>query len=383
MTNQKCESCAAPSDLFLCRRCIGDLREMLTGLVSCGTETYQVLKTVPVIDRATGEPVTDPMTGAVRTEPKLVDCQRKMAGLLEHLRGYAVGQSRRGEQVRRTHHEPATLNGEDSLASHIDPLVGCECPEDADCVCDVGKARDRRENTALNRALAAGGVNAAASQLLVDMHYSLRTWAQGIAKTHNLQLDWRTTTGFAHFLSQNVQKIALDADAGLFMHSVKGYLRRIEKVINPPVPPRECGPCPTDKETETGRSKCATPLTADRNAADVTCPECNETFKVDELMQRLRDDIDGWHFTRREILLVAEFLEQPIKVESFKKWVSRGKNVGDPPVLVKLYPRGYRRPGEKVGEWHPFREGPGDKPVYRMVDLRKFMTDNTKRKATA
>ena len=351
---------------------------MLSSLVSCGNETYQILKTVPVIDRATGDPVTDPMTGAVVTETKLVDRQRKMAGLLEHLRGYAVGQSRRGEQVRRTHHEPDRLNGDDSLAEHIDVLAGCECPE-GECVCDVGRARDKRAYAALNRALAAGRVNAAASTLLVEMHYSLRVWANGIAKKHGLVLDWKTTTGFAHWLSQNVPKIALDEDAGHFLHRVRGLIRIAEKIIDLPSPPRECGPCPTDTEKESGRSKCATLLTAEHNATEVTCPECGETFKVDELIDRLREDMDEWHFTRAEIVLVAEFLNEPVKENTFKSWCSRGKKIDG--VDVKLFPRGYRRPGERAGEWHPFRDSPGDKPVYRMVDLRKFMTDNQTRKA--
>ena len=361
MTNRICESCAAPADLYLCKVCISELRRLLTSLVSAGTQTYQVLK-------------TDPDTGVLGP----VDCQRKMAGLLEHLRGYSVGQSRRGEQVRRTHHEPDRLNGDDSLAEHIDVLAGCECPE-GECVCDVGKARDRRALVALNRALAAGRVNAAASALLVEMHYSLKVWAQGVAKKHGQVLDWKTTTGFAHWLSQNVQKIALDEDAGHFLHRVRNLIRIAEKIIDPPSPPRECGPCPTDIETETGRSKCATLLTAEHHATEVTCPECSVTFKVSDLIDRLREDMDEWHFTRREIIFVAEFLGEPINEETFKKWVSRGKDVDG--VKTKLYPRGYRRSGEKAGEWHPVKDSPGDKPVYRMVDLRKFMQDN--RKASA
>lgn len=380
MTNQTCESCSAPSDLYLCRRCIGDLREMLSSLVSAGTETYQVLKSVPVIDPVTKEPKADPVSGKPVCELKMVDCTRKMAGLIEHLRGYAVGQSKRGEQVRRTHHEPDTLNGDDSLAAHIDALVGCECPPDGDCVCDVSRARGKRANTALNRALAAGGVNAAASALHAEMHYSLKVWAKGIAKKHGQVLDWKTTTGFAHYLSQNVPKIALDEDAGHFMHRVRALIRITEKIIDLPSPPRECGPCPSDKETESGRSKCATLLTADHNATEVTCPECGETFKVDDLIQRLRDDMDEWHFTRGEIVLVAQFLNEPVKEHDIKNWCGRGKKIDG--VLTKLFPRGYRRPGERAGEWHAYRDGPGDKPVYRMVDLRKFMADN-KRKVTA
>lgn len=375
MTSQKCESCSAPSDLYLCRRCVADLREMLTSLVSCGTIKDEVPKTFPVLDPDTGA-----KTGEVET--RMVERVRHMPGLLEHLRGYAVGQSKRGQQVRRTHHEPHTLNGDDSLASHINQLDGCDCPEGG-CVCNIGKARDKRAATALNRALAAGRVNTSASALLADMHYSLRTWANGIAAKHKLVLDWKTTTGYAHFLSQNVPKIALDEDSGHFLHVVRGFIRRAERIINPPVPPRECGPCPTDVEEGKGRRKCATPLTADREANDVTCPTCKETHLVDDLIKRLWDDVDEWHLTRREILIVAEVLEKPVSTGTFNSWVTRGKKLGTPPVLERLRPRGWRRPGERVGEWHAFREGTGDKPVYRLVDLRKFMTDNTKRKVTA
>ncbi|MGE2733826.1 hypothetical protein [Mycolicibacterium vaccae] len=360
MTNQKCESCQGPSDLYLCGRCVSDLRELLTSLVSCGTRTDQILQTIKVDDDL--------------SELRMVNRTRKLAGLLEHLRSYAVGQARRGEQARRTHHTPTALHGDDTLASHISPLIGCDCPE-GECTCPLDKSRDRREHQALNRALAAGGVNTAASQLLAEMHYALGTWAKGIAKTHGITLDWKTTTGFAHFLSQNVPKIALDEDAGHFHHRVRAFVRRAEKIINPPEPHRACGPCPTPVEKDHGRTLCATPLTAERAATEVTCPACKETYRVGDLIQRLWDDVDEWHLTRREILLVAEVLEHTVSVDTFKTWCHRGKKIGDPPVLQRLHPRGYRRPGEAVGEWHAFRNSPGDKPVYRLIDLRKFMTD--------
>lgn len=355
--SQKCGSCSASTDYYLCRRCVDDLRGMLASLVSCGIVVDQVLK-------------TDPDTGVAAP----VDRVRKLAGMLEHLRGYAVGQARRGEQVRRVHRDPSTLNGDDTLASHIDMLGGCDCDEGG-CSCSAEKAQQRRAHVALNRALAAGGVNTAASALLVDMHSALGQWAKHIAATHKLGLDWRTTTGFAHFLSQNVERVKLDQDAGDLHNRVRGFIRRTERIINPPVPPRECGPCPKLIEDARGRRKCATPLTADRAAVEVKCPECGETFKVADLIQRLWDDVDEWHLTRREILLVVELLDQPMSVETFKKLCTRGKKIGAPPVMQRLHPRGYRRPGEAAGEWHETRQSSGDKPVYRLVDLRKFMSD--------
>ena len=374
MTNRKCESCSAPSDLYLCPRCVGDLREMLNSLVSCGTVKDEVPKTFPVLD---------PVTGEKSWETRMVERVRHMPGLLEHLRGYAVGQSKRGQQVRRAHHEPDTLNGDDSLASHINQLDGCDCPE-GECACNIGKARDKRAAAALNRALAAGRVNTSASALLTEMHYSLRSWAHGIATKHKLVSEWKTTTGYAHFLSQNVPKIALDEDAGHFLHLVRGFIRRAEKIINPPDQQRVCGPCPTVTDEGKGRSRCATPLAADRTATDVTCPKCKESFKVDDLIQRLRDDIDDWHFTRSEILEVVQALEKKTLSENtFKTWTRRGKKLAGSTVETRLLPRGWRRPGEKIGEWHAFREGPGDKPVYRLVDLRKFMLNNRKAAATA
>ncbi|UXA19526.1 hypothetical protein [Mycobacterium sp. SMC-4] len=346
------------------------MRDLLTSLVSCGSVTDQILQTVEIDEDL--------------TEVRLVDRTRKLAGLLEYLRGYAVGQARRGEQARRTHREPDTLNGDDTLASHIDPLAGCECPEDGECVCSLDKSRDRREYLALNRALASGGVNTAASWLLTEMNYSLGSWAKGIAKAHRITLQWKTTTGYAHFLAQNVPKIALDPDAGHFHHRVRAFVRRAEKIINPPeAPERVCGPCPTPVETEHGRTLCATPLTADRAATEVICPQCKETHRVDDLIDRLWNDVDEWHLTRHEILALVEVLERPVSVDTFKTWCHRGKKIGDPPVLQRLHPRGYRRPGEAVGEWHALRNSPGDKPVYRLIDLRKFMTDGKRSTVSA
>lgn len=383
--SQKCESCSAPSDMYLCNRCVPDLRQLLASLVSCGTVTDEILQTVEV------EPGV--------FEQQMVKRTRKLAGLLEYLRGYAVGQARRGEQARRVHHEPHSLNGDDSAASHIETLAGCNCP-DGECTCNVSKAQDRRERDALNRALAAGGVNTSASELLAEMHYSLSSWAKGIASAHGMTLEWRTTTGFAHFLSQNVPKIARDADAGHFHHRVRAFVRRAERIINPPDEPRECGPCPTELTAEQararlteeqrrnnvdvkGRRRCATPLTADRAATEVTCPDCDTTHNIDKLIDDLWDDVDEWHLTRPELVELLKVLGTPLSSDTLKTWCNRGKKIGKPPVLQRLQPRGWRRSGETAGEWHATRESKADQPVYRLIDLRPFMPDKDKPKASA
>ncbi len=349
---QKCESCSAPADTYLCGRCVTDLRDMLGSLVSCGTVTDQILK-------------TDEKTGELKPFPR----HRKLPGMLEHLRGYAVGQARRGEQARRVHREPDTLDGDSTLASHIDALPDSGDDDEP----DLARARRRREQITLNRALAAGGVNTSASRLLAEMHDALGQWARHIARAHNLTIGWRTTTGFAHFLSLNTPKVALDADAADLHHRVRGFLRRIENTLNPAVPRRECGPCPTVIVESRGRRRCATSLTADRDASEVTCPNCDSTFRVEKLIQDLWNDVDEWHLTRSEILQVLKVLDQPLSVEVFKKLCTRGKKIGNPPVTQQLHARGWRRPGEKVGEWHDTRESPGDKPVYRLTDVRPFL----------
>lgn len=162
------------------------------------------------------------------------------------------------------------------------------------------------------------------------MHYTLGKWAKGIASQHGVALQWRTTTGFAQFLSQDVPKIALDEDVGHVHHGSKSFVRRAETIINPPVPPRESGRArPSSRRPKVDAS--ALP----RSPLTVTHPKSHARShpkpRVDDLIKRLWNDVDERRLTRRScsgcIRAATGSQEKPLR--------------------------------------NGFREGPCDKPVYR------------------
>jgi hypothetical protein len=242
---------------------------------------------------------------------------------IERLAEAAVGQVRLGDGGRgSTRREP--FKGDDA-APENDPAL-------------------------LRRFLAAGRVNARASDLLDEITNTLSTWVRHICETRGIEVPGigRTTQmACAIWLSQNVGAIACDEAAGEAFSELCGLTSRIETVINRPIPPRDCGPCPSIVDAcKPSRDpkvadcemahphRCGTSLLAPHGDTWVKCPKCKGLHEVESLITRLLNETAYMQFTIPELCEVAlPRLEEVVPRATLHHWHAKGW----------LQPKGWRR----------------------------------------
>lgn len=278
-----CRACSAPTDLYLCGRCVGTLRSMLTAL-------YR------------GE--------------------RDTPGLLEHLGEAAIGQVRMdlggGRRTRKS-----------GLIQYTDPkpasdgLGGTEGQRRLEQDAEDGKL-------SLNAVLRQGGLNPKAVRLLEETHRFLVSCVETLAAygvtppAHFAAVPQNSIPAsfrLAQWLSGQMAAIPVMDQAGHFYDRLDNLIRRIEKTIDRPEPLRTCGPCPTVVES---RQECATALEAKHDQREVTCPRCKQTHNVDELITRTYNAAHYMNFTIRELVdWVLPRLEEPVPERTLYGWIKR------------------------------------------------------------
>lgn len=237
-------------------------------------------------------------------------------------------------------------------------------------------------------------INLGASGLAAATHATLVAIARTVEDSHGVQMTplratqpgfigpllpgWRrlpagyviTRADLALWLAEHVTALAAHEAAGEHYHDVERIISDIERRINRPVPPRFCGPCPTQVEYNHNQScerrhphACGTALMARREAVEVRCPSCKATHTVERLLQRLLADVDHWRFTVAEILMIMRALDEPLNERTFRRWRRHGPK-GEPP---KVRPRGFRRPDGAIGLT---RRTEDDEPLYRLAEVR-------------
>jgi len=295
----ECTRCGAKSDQYLCRDCIRRARSTLRGL------------------------------------PRL----------MRHLAEAAVGQTRLGDIGRhtpyRSRHE---LYGESELASHIECLpardrMGYAVDTDAvaevadgpaDDLADLYESRLARQQSALRKLLAAGGVNERASTLHAEVVNSLSTWIRDICETRGVdpQLENADPVALCGWLNRHIDMIANHPAADEFCDELDERVRQALRIINRPRAPRYVGPCPQmvdeahDEDcSEKHPHKCDTALRATHNADHVICPECGALHEdLDELGRQLLDGIDDWWLSRDNLLFTMEAMGRPLARSTFYQW---------------------------------------------------------------
>lgn len=325
-----CQHCTAPCQLYLCGRCTAELRALLRSLV------------------------TTTSRGGKRT-----------LGWLEYLTDAAVSQTAMGQPARHIRTEPVHLDGDATLASHIEAY-----PDDE--TTDIDQARRDRQSAALRHALAAGKVNARASDLLADARVIIGDWTGHINARRDLR--WQpdhvpTTAEMAAWLASHADAIACDEMAGQLHAQIDRLVRRIKNVINRAIPPRFCGPCTNVvyRKADDGvirKVTCGTLLDAQPRATEVTCPSCNTAHDVEHLIETLARRTDHMRFTSADVLLIMTALGTPIPERSWRRWRKEGR--------VKI--RGYQRPDRADGNRGAIgltRRTDDDEPVYRLAEVRK------------
>lgn len=141
-----------------------------------------------------------------------------------------------------------------------------------------------------------------------------------------------TTAALARALAANIHNIARHQHAGQFLTELEHAVTAVDRTINRPIPPRYCGPCPTQqggthcgtRHERTGELQ-RTALLAPREATQITCHTCGITHDIAEIERKLWDEVGQWLLTPAEILLVMDYFGEPIAESTFRRWRAKGK----------------------------------------------------------
>lgn len=316
-----CESCTAPSDLYLCERCVTELRAALRSL-------------------ALGPDVNGrPTAGLLDALNDVVTRQTCLGG--------GTGHRKRG----------------DELPDPFEPDTADSTPEKVKLTRQGQASRLLREarntlTTIVRDVLESRGVEVRRAFKVVDREMVgplLPGWRRAPG-------DWRPTLPeIANWLAVHVHSLACDESAGQWKRDADGLVRKIEKVIDRPPAPRFCGPCIHYVEHN---RHCGALLYARREAIEVTCRTCRTTHNIEQLSRYLENRADVMRFTSSEIMIIMTTLNSPIPPKTWWNWRNDGR--------VKV--RGYKRPDNPDGtrgsvKLH--RRSDADEPVYRLAEVRK------------
>lgn len=291
------------ADAFLCRVCVKSLRQMLADL------------------------------------PWFID----------RLAEAAVGDTRMSANTSHGYQARYVINGEHNVAHYLACFPGNtdELPDD--------KALNRRHAAARREALAAGGVNERASELMDAVTNTLTTIVRDLFESRGVELPPSVTQGsrspiamchrMVKTLTGQLSAILADENAGRTyadIHNLIGDERRdgrITKAINLPIPIYDLGRCPTWNEGT--RKACGNPLRAREDMIEVYCRICRQTHKTDRLKLLLINDLARVKVTTGEILRLNKALPEDYRIPegTLRRWQSSVK--GQPP---RLKTRGYLRP---------------------------------------
>jgi hypothetical protein len=249
-----------------------------------------------------------------------------LAGLpwwLHRLTEAALGQTRMSDNGGRKSARRNGLDGDAILASCIELL-----PNDA----DLDKARREREKLALRHALAAGGVNARASELLAEIADSLAYWCRVLAEERGMTYEpWpirnRPSTlgqNHAEWLRAHLHAIAGSENAEDIASDVENHAEEIVKLVNRPIPIVFLGECPTWDDAI--NAACGVRLHAPQDAVEVYCRRCKSTHNCHRLMLEAMAQAEREVHPFEGIIRINKMLppDYRIAVRTLQHWRSSG-----------------------------------------------------------
>lgn len=274
MPNQ-CRRCDRATDLYLCKFCVSDLREHLHRL--------------PLWLHRLGE--------TARGDVRMSDGGRR--------------HYRRGVDLIRYTGD----NGDDHLAADL----------------AAGKLE-------LGKVLSSQRINTKAADELQRIHNTLSWWISTLCEKRGIDTpELSRTPGMARWLEKHASAVAHQEDGLRCCDDIEDAIAAIERIVNRPVPPLCIGPCPTDpapEEVLTDRRKrdesdhstrCANRLKAHRKDAEVTCPQCHQTYAVDDVVNRNMDEQCDRLFTVRELTdWLLPLIGEPLPVKTLERWIRVG-----------------------------------------------------------
>jgi hypothetical protein len=191
------------------------------------------------------------LCGRCRTD--LHDNLAELPWWLARLTETALGHTRMADTGGRKSAARRDLDGDAELASCIEALPDCD---------DLDKARAARQRAAMAHALATGGINARASELLAEIADTLAYWCRVLCEERGI--DYRPArsaealgANHARWLARHVESIAAASDAGDIADDIlgrdkhrRGLIDQIEHAINRRWRWWPLGECPTPVRVE-------------------------------------------------------------------------------------------------------------------------------------
>lgn len=284
---------------------------------------------------------------------------------LARLTEAATGQTRMSDNGGRKSAPRKGLDGETPLAQCIEPLP------DED---DLEKARRKRAKAALAHALAAGGIDPRASELLGEITDSLGYWIRVLCEQRGVEIPLlragRTPGALrAKWLALHVSAIAASEDADEICCDIESHMDDIVATINRPIPIRHLGKCPTWNEDK--RRICGVELRAPEEELEVYCRRCKITHSVHRLLLARQEEAERTPITWDKLVKVNRM--QPdgyqVPLRTLQHWRTR----------EYLRPRGWLRPDGQRGI---ARHGDQDQPLFLWSDVRNLRVGRRQRETT-
>jgi len=283
----------------------------------------------------------------------LTQTLRDLPWWLARLTETATGDTRMSDNAGRKSARRYTLDGDTELAAYIDPL-----PPRKD---DLDKARTQRHKAALAHALAAGGVNARASELLATIADSLGYWCRVVAESRGRQYEPSSSeralgANHARWLRLHVLSITAHEDAADIAGDIEGHLEDIVRAVNRPIRMLDFGPCPAWNDTTD--DTCATNLRAPQESDTVQCRRCKTVHNCHRLFLDLMAAADRELKTWEELVRFNRHLPDTYRTahRTLQHWRTTGL----------LQPR----------EHH------GDIPMYSWADVKRLQIAKPQKTAT-
>lgn len=269
---------------------------------------------------------------------ELVETLRELPYWLETLTETALGLTRMSDNAGRKSAARRDLDGDRELAACIEPLPSGD---------DLQKARIARQKQSLAHALATGGVNARASELLAEIADGLVFWCRVLCEQRGLDYTPPPTgralgVNHAQWLAHHVDSIAASQDAGDIAADILGRDKRrrsiidqIQAVINRPWRWWQLGQCPTPIRVEgpprAGHPRPTIPCNADLSAREdatrIRCPECHALHNVHRLLWSRKSEAEAEPMTERQLVRYNRELPPEFQVppRTLAHWLVTGR----------------------------------------------------------
>lgn len=321
----ECQSCSAPTTLWLCPRCVQELRAQLVSL-------------------AHGPEVNGRVTAGLLED--LGDVVLKMTKL-----GDGGGHRKKGDEMPIPYIPDATKRVRNK---------------------ETGEMVD---TTVLS-------LQGNASRLMAQARNTLTTQVRGLCESRGVDVmrafrvvpadmvgplmpGWRRVADWspsmpemADWLALHAHAMACDENAGIWRREIESLVRSIRRVIDKPVRYELLGLCITQVN---GRKTCDTALRAPEDAIEVRCPKCRTVRRCDTVRAQGQSDARRAYITWDQVLETNRLQPDGWRVDERKlrDWRATG--------VIKIH----RYQGADGNETI-HRHSEDDKPLYRWGDIEQL-----------